>query len=57
MSLKENRRKRCGPAKCNQMIFVFLLFCALSITGIFAYLSDGDYTQCIWHGRIQYRYD
>lgn len=43
MSLKGNRRKRCGPVKCNQMIFVFLLFCALSITGIFAYLSDGDY--------------
>ena len=21
MSLKGNRRKRCGPVKCNQMIF------------------------------------
>lgn len=25
MSLKGNRRKRCGPVKCNQMIFMLLL--------------------------------
>lgn len=47
MSRKRNRRKRGRKRRMSVRLkptaLVLLLFCILSITGIFAYFSDGDY--------------